>query len=182
MTPAEQEATLIVLWTTGLETAEIAQRLSIPKGTVQSRAHRLQQRGLIQPRPRGGAYPSQRALARQDDPPAPARAPAPAGSSFPTRDPPAITFMAVPEVRELIHTVKDLVVQVATLEASTRADTRTPPAPAPARVDIEQWTVRLSKALIERIKAEAVAAQKPPSHLLEELAWKALNDQSPSMP
>jgi hypothetical protein len=54
--------------------------------------------------------------------------------------------------------------------------------PVPARVDIEQWTVRLSKALIERIKAEAVAAQKPPSHILEELAWKALNDQSPSIP
>jgi Winged helix-turn-helix DNA-binding len=29
--------------------------------------------------------------------------------------------------------------------------------PAPARVDIEPWTVRLSKALIERMKAEADA-------------------------
>jgi hypothetical protein len=94
--------------------------------------------------------------------------------------------MAVPEVRELIHTVKDLVTRVAALEEGTRDGTRTPPAPAsppaPARVDIEQWTVRLSTALIERIKAEAVAAQKPPSPILEELAWKALNDQSPSMP
>jgi hypothetical protein len=63
MTPAD-EAEFIALWTQGLETATIAQRLGIPKGTVQSRAHRLQQRGLIQSRPRGGAYPSQRALAR----------------------------------------------------------------------------------------------------------------------
>jgi DNA-binding transcriptional MocR family regulator len=127
MTPAE-EAEFIALWNAGTEIAAMAQRLGIPKGTVQSRAHRLQQRGLIQPRPRGGAYPSQRALARQE------RAPAQA------------------------------------------------PAPAPARVNIEQWTVRLSTALIERINAEAVAAQKPPSHILEELAWKALNDQSPSRP
>jgi hypothetical protein len=110
MTPAtEAEALLIELWNQGLESTEIAQRLGIPKGTVQSQAHRLQQRGLIQPRPRGGAYPSQPALARQE------RAPAQA------------------------------------------------PAPAPARVHIEQWTVRLSTALIERIKAEAVAAQKPPA-------------------
>jgi transposase len=61
MTPAEAE--FIALWTEGLEIAAIAQRLGIPKGTVQSRAHRLQQRGLIQPRPKGGAYPSQRAKA-----------------------------------------------------------------------------------------------------------------------
>jgi MarR family len=52
MTPTD-EATFIALWTAGTETSEIAERLGIPKGTVQSRAHRLQQRGLIQPRPRG---------------------------------------------------------------------------------------------------------------------------------
>jgi DNA-binding transcriptional MocR family regulator len=120
------EAEFIALWNEGLEIAVMAQRLDIPKGTVQSRPHRLQQQGKIQPRPRGGVYPSQRALARQE-----------------------------------------------------RAPTQ---APAPARVNIEQWTVHLSKALIERIKAEAVAAQKPPSPILEELAWKALTDQSPSMP
>jgi hypothetical protein len=90
--------------------------------------------------------------------------------------------MAVPEVRELIHTVKDLVARVAALEVGTRDSTRTTPAPAspPAGTrtpgSIEQWTVRLSKALIERIKAEAAAVDKPPSHLLEELAWQALND------
>jgi len=64
MTPAtEAEALLITLWTEGLEIAEIAQRLGIPKGTVQSRAHRLQQRGLIQPRSKDGAYQRQRAKA-----------------------------------------------------------------------------------------------------------------------
>jgi transposase len=60
MTPAEQEATLIALWQEGLETAASAQRLGIPKGTVQSRAHSLQQRGLIQPgSPTPGQKPGQ---------------------------------------------------------------------------------------------------------------------------
>lgn len=57
MTPTEK-AEFIALWTEGLEIAEIAERLGIPKGTVQSRAHRPQQRGLTQLRPQGGAYPS----------------------------------------------------------------------------------------------------------------------------
>lgn len=60
MTSAEQEATLIALWGEGLAIAPIAQSLGIPKGTVQSRAHRLQQRGLIQPRPKGGPIPGRR--------------------------------------------------------------------------------------------------------------------------
>jgi transposase len=55
----------IALWQQGLAIREIAQRLGVPYGTVQSRAHRLQQQGKIQPRARGGAYPRQRALARQ---------------------------------------------------------------------------------------------------------------------
>jgi DNA-binding transcriptional MocR family regulator len=63
MTPTD-EAEFIAPWNEGLETAIVATRLGIPRGTVQSRAHRLQQRGLIQPRPKGGAYPRQKALAR----------------------------------------------------------------------------------------------------------------------
>jgi transposase len=67
VTPAEAE--FVALWTAGLETAAIAARLGIKATTAQSRAHRLQQKGLIQPRPRGGAYPSLRAQARPEDPP-----------------------------------------------------------------------------------------------------------------
>jgi DNA-binding Lrp family transcriptional regulator len=76
MTPAEEEAILIALWQEGLEIAAIAQRLGIPKGTVQSRAHRLQARGLIQPRPKGGAYPRQKALARSEGSSPPVQRPA----------------------------------------------------------------------------------------------------------
>jgi hypothetical protein len=69
LTSGAWEPEFIDLWTQGLETATIAQRLRISRGMLQSQAHRLQQRGLIQPRPKGGAYPSLRAKARQDGSP-----------------------------------------------------------------------------------------------------------------
>jgi hypothetical protein len=80
MTPAD-EATFCALWQQGLSQDAIAQRLGIPIGTVKSRAHTLAHTGKLTPRPRGGAYPRQKALARQEDPPAPARAPAPLAPS-----------------------------------------------------------------------------------------------------
>jgi hypothetical protein len=189
MTPAD-EATFCALWQQGLSQDAIAQRLGIPIGTVKSRAHTLAHTGKLTPRPRGGAYPRQKALARQEDPPAPARAPAPppADAALPTRDPPAITFLAVPEVRELIHTVTDLVARVAALEAGTRDGTRTPPAPAspPAGTrtpgTIKQWTVRLSQPLIEAVKVQAATEGKEPSHLVEQLLWTALTDRRSAAP
>jgi len=186
MTPAEQE--FIALWEQGLEIAAIAQRLGIPRGTVSSRATALRKRGVaLAKRPQGGAYPSQRAKARQEGVPAPAQAPAPlpADSALPTRDPPVITMVAVPELRELIHRFSGLEARVAALEDSTREVTRDPPAPArpPAahpRADIKQWTVRLSQALIEAVKAQATTEGKEPSHLVEEVLWQALSDHRAS--
>ncbi len=63
MTPTD-EGRFITPRQQGIDTAEMAQRLGSPRGTVGSRAKRLVERGEIQPRPRGGAYPSQRAKAR----------------------------------------------------------------------------------------------------------------------
>jgi hypothetical protein len=65
MTPAD-ESLFIELWNAGTETAAIARQLGLKATTAQSRAYRLQQRGLIQPRPRGGGYPSLRAKDRGD--------------------------------------------------------------------------------------------------------------------
>jgi hypothetical protein len=128
MTPAEAEATFIELWNAGLETAVIAQRLGITATAAQSRARRLQQRGLIEARPRGGPYPSLRAKARPEDPPA------------------------------------------------------TPAPPTAERKDIQQWTVRLSKALIDHLKVVAYERRIPPSQLGEDLVWKALTDHQLSTP
>ena len=83
MTPeAEQE--FIRLWQAGVETAAIARRFGIPAGTVSSRARALQQRGLIQSRPRGGAHARRVVQARQAGVPAPAQPPrsAPGGKSI----------------------------------------------------------------------------------------------------
>jgi DNA-binding transcriptional MocR family regulator len=63
MTPTD-EATFIALWQQGLSHEALAQQLGIPVGTVKSRAHRLQQQGLIQARPRRG----RQALARPKRP------------------------------------------------------------------------------------------------------------------
>jgi transposase len=118
MTPAD-EARFIEVWTQGLSYREIAQALGCALGTLASRASALVAQGKIRPRPRGGAYPKQRGLARQDGEPSPAL-------------------------------------------------------PAAERKDIQQWTVRLSKALIEHLKALAYEQRIPPSQLVEELLWKAL--------
>jgi DNA-binding IclR family transcriptional regulator len=86
MTPAD-EATFIQLWQQGATYTVIARALGIPGGTVGSRATRLVKQGKIQPRPRGGSYPRQHALARQEEAPARAPAPTPAEPSLLTRGP-----------------------------------------------------------------------------------------------
>jgi DNA-binding transcriptional MocR family regulator len=63
MTPTD-ETTFITLWQQGLSHDALAQQLGIPVGTVKSRAHALQQRGLIQARPRRG----RQALVRPERP------------------------------------------------------------------------------------------------------------------
>jgi hypothetical protein len=57
----------IDLWNQGLETKAIAAQLGIAWTAAQSRARRLQEQGLIAPRPRGGDYPNRRAQARRTD-------------------------------------------------------------------------------------------------------------------
>ena len=142
MTPAEQEATLIALWNAGTEIAAIATRLSIPKGTVQSRAHRLQQRGLIQPRPKGGAYPRQKALARQNQTPVQSSA-----------DPP-LEVMHPP-----VHTVHRVQAQLYALHGAVQQEVESP-------IDLR---VLLSEALapllaqVTALEAEVKALRIHPS-------------------
>jgi hypothetical protein len=98
-----------------------------------------------------------------------------------------VTFVAVPEIQEMLSLMKDLQARVIALE-QTRVSPALPAPPAtPAphvadRKDVQQWTVRLSKALIEHLKAVAYERRIPPSQLVEELVWKALTDHHPSTP
>jgi DNA-binding transcriptional MocR family regulator len=58
-----------------------------------------------------------------------------------------------------------------------QAGTPAPPAPPAAdRKEVQQWTMRLSKALIEHLKAVAYARRIPPSQLLEEWCWRQAHD------
>jgi DNA-binding transcriptional MocR family regulator len=66
MTHAD-EATCIALWAQGASYRELAAALGCPLSTVASRSAALVAQGKIQPRPRGGAYPSRRARARSGD-------------------------------------------------------------------------------------------------------------------
>jgi DNA-binding transcriptional MocR family regulator len=58
--PRAWEPEFIRLWERGATQAAIAEALGVPQGTVKSRAHRLQQQGKIQARPRGSRTPVQR--------------------------------------------------------------------------------------------------------------------------
>jgi DNA-binding transcriptional MocR family regulator len=85
VTPAD-EREFIQLWQAEASYREIAQALGCALGTVGSRAAALVAKGRIRPRPRGGAYPRQKALARQDDTPHPRgtrEAPAPPPATHP---------------------------------------------------------------------------------------------------
>jgi hypothetical protein len=102
MTPAD-EALFIQLWQQGVDSAAIGQQLGIPRGTVSSRAATLVRQGKIQPRPRGGAYPKQKALARLSpdgaSPPTPPTTPTTPAPPAPQVAPAtsAVTFVAVEE-------------------------------------------------------------------------------------
>jgi Homeodomain-like domain len=168
MTP-EAEAEFIRLWQQGASYRAIAQALGCPLGTVASRSAALVAQGTIQPRRRAKARPEG----------APATPATPAAPLAPA--PPAVTFVAVPEIQEMLSLMKDLQARVISLE-QTRVPPTTPALPAPPagdRKDIQQWTVRLSKALIEHIKAVAYARRIPPSQLVEELVLKAFSDHQP---
>jgi Ribbon-helix-helix protein, copG family len=94
-----------------------------------------------------------------------------------------MTFVAVPEIQEILSIVKDLQARVGNLE-QTRvtpalpappAPTATPTAPATERRDVRQWTIRLSEALIAELKRMAYEERLNPSELVERLLRKALS-------
>jgi hypothetical protein len=197
MTPAE-EAEFIALWTQGLEIAAIAQRLGIPKGTVQSRTHRLQQRKLIQPRPKVGAYPRQKALARPesrgvsprvspDTPPRSARV-----SPRVSPDTPPVQYLP-PTQDEMRPLLQDILLELRQLTGAlaTRVSADTPQVsrdtprvsggvstrtPLPAeRGKSVRWNLHLSEQLRTCIKAQAEARGLQDSQMVEELLWLALS-------
>jgi hypothetical protein len=183
MAPDLSDAQLQAFLEAGLSQREITRRTGIPRSTLQTRLKRL------------GLQVTPAAPVSQVPPVAPT-APTTPAPPVPTA-PPAVTFVAVPEMQELLSLVKDLHARVEAME-QTRVSpalpapqappvTTAPPAahvvpvtpapPAAERKDVQQWTIRLSKALIDHLKAVAYERRLPPSQLVEELVWQALHDR-----
>jgi hypothetical protein len=188
VTPAD-EATFIALWQQGLSQDAIAQRLGIPIGTVKSRAHTLAHAGKLTPRPRGGVYPRQKALARSES----------QGVSTDTSgvsprvspDTPPVQYLppSQDEMRPLLQDILQelrqltgaLAVRVSTDTPGVPRDTRgvsslvSVRTPLPAeRGKSVRWNLHLSEQLRTCIKAKAEARGLQDSQMVEELLWLAL--------
>ena len=184
MTPTD-EATFIALWTAGLDSAAIGRRLGIPKGTVGSRAHRLQQRGLIQPRPKGGAYPRQRALARPDQPPvhrsvqshAPVQSHTPVQSGAEDGAELPIPAVLTEELGRLWAAIEALRQDVHRPVHTTVQSLPEPLFDNPTDNATERWNLYVKHGLRVRIEALALARGIAPSRVVQELLWTALTDR-----
>jgi hypothetical protein len=200
MTPAD-EATFITLWQQGLETAAIAQALGIPRGTVSSRAHTLARQGKIQARPRGGAYPRQKAQQRVELLP-------PQVDADDAVHPPVHTVQTVQaqlyalhgavqhtvespvDLRELFReALAPLLAQLAALEEEVKALRLHPSAPvhtsvyalhgaahnnlSPEERKSERWNIYMPRWLRRRVEAEADATRLSPRQVLQDVvkAW-----------
>ena len=182
------DARFIELWQQGLETAAIARRLGITAAAAQSRAPRLQQRGLIQPRPRGGTYPAQRRQAAlagvSPDTPGVSRRvssdtckPSAGVSRRVSADTPAPQYLP-PSQGEMLPLLTDILQELRQLTGALAARvsggvSRRTPLPAERGKSV-RWNLHLSEGVRERIKAMATARGLQDSQLVEELLWLAL--------
>ena len=194
MTPtAEQE--FITLWQQGRSHEAMAQALGIPVGTVKSRAHALQQRGLIQARPRGGTSPRQ-----------PARPPS-------TVHRPRSTVDGGPSIPDHLRTdlqaaltvaLQPLVARLEALETGLtrqQPEDRPPSTVHPGTVDRRpahrppstvdpdtwelkplkhsvRWTIYVPQALQEEIKRRAAARGQNPSLVVQEALAQWLAEEA----
>jgi hypothetical protein len=95
-----------------------------------------------------------------------------------------MTFVAVPELQETLELLRNLNTRVEGLEQARvapappaePATTAIPAPPAAERKEIQQWTVRLSKALIDHIKAVTYERRLNPSEVVEVWLWEKAHE------
>jgi hypothetical protein len=191
MTPAD-EATFITLWQQGLSQDAIAQRPGIPVGTVKSRAHTLAHAGKLTPRPRGGVYPRQKVLVRQDSSPPPVQKPVqPTDTGAVQRvDTGAVQGLDTGAVQRLDR-LEDEVQGLRLLMQSVVDRLDHPPVQTPVQITTlpsypkgkaVRWNLWILDVIKDQISVLAAGRDLSPSELVQEYLWKALNDQSPSTP
>jgi hypothetical protein len=195
MTPAD-EALFIQLWNQGLDSAAIGQQLGIPRGTVSSRAATLVRQGKIQPRPRGGAYPRQKAQARQgqahhstatvqisaeqsgavqdsaEQTPT-ALVPSPAATSAAIIDLLRQTLARLDHVEQDLKILRDDHTSGAVQRGAVQSSVEAPPL-TPDEAKAERWNLWLPRGLRQRIEAIAKARGHAPSKVVQEALWRWL--------
>jgi hypothetical protein len=184
MTPAD-EATFCALWQQGLSQDAIAQRLGIPIGTVKSRAHALAHAGKLTPRPRGGAYPSQRAKAQQGggagvpqvgpmDVLPPERAP---GYAIIPLDVVHTILQRFDRLEEHLHIVAGQVPHGGAGRGAGQVPQEETRVLRPCRST--RWKMSIREALLEVIRTEAEQRRMDPSKLVQEAIEAWLHVQTP---
>jgi hypothetical protein len=191
MTPTD-EAAFIQLWQQGASYTAIAQALGLKLGTVGSRAAALQRQGKIQPRPRGGNYPRQQALARQDGTPVQSGADVhgaqavqsgavqtPLHGAVPVQkgaEPPLPAALAE-ELQRLWGAIEALRQDVHRPVQATVQSLPEPLFEDPQDNATEHWNLYLKRGLRVRIEALAKARGTAPSRIVQEILWQALTDR-----
>jgi hypothetical protein len=185
VTPAD-EAHFIQLWQQGASYRELAATLGCPLGTVASRAAALVAHGKIQPRPRGGAYASRRAKARQEDSPAPVQRPVQRSDTGAVHsvDTGTVQQFDTGPVQRLDR-LEDEVLGLRRLVQSVVDRLDHPPVQIPVQITAlppypkgkaVRWNLWILDAIKDQISALAAARDCSPSELVQEYLWKALND------
>jgi Winged helix-turn-helix DNA-binding len=179
MTPAD-EARFIALWQAGTETAAIAAQLGIPPGTVSSRAKRLVEQGKLQPRPRGGAYPGQRAKARPEGTSAPVQRPVQTIDTGAVQSVDTGAVQRLDRLEDEVHGLRQIVQSLA--DRLDRPPVQTPvqitALPPYPKGKAVRWNLWILDVIKEQISTLAAERDLSPSELVQELLWQALTDQS----
>jgi hypothetical protein len=174
MTP-DAEREFIRLWNEGASYADIAAAMGVKAGTGGSRAHLLVRQGKIAARPRGGSYPKQKALARQDG--RGVSADTPGVSTRVSIDTPPVQVLP-PSQDDMRPLLTDILTELRQLtgalaaRVSAGASARTP-LPAERGKSV-RWNLHLSERVRERVKTMAEARGLQDSQMVEELLWLAL--------
>jgi DNA-binding transcriptional MocR family regulator len=187
MTPADEQV-FITLWTQGASQQNLAARLGVPVGTIKSRASALARQGKIQPRPRGGAYPHQRA--RQGDPPVQSAVQGAVHMHRSSAEPLAVQSAVQSTVQTLQGEVEELKAQVSALAKAvhdlaerpvqnTGQITALPPMPPSKSTRWNLWLPTLLQDEISRIAADRGI---PASQLVKEWLWEKLQPHVSSTP
>jgi hypothetical protein len=197
MTPAE-ELQFIAMWQEGASYKAIAAALGCPLGTVGSRAAALVVQQKIHPRPRGGAWPTQQAKARQGTVQNAVQISADIGaqpvqssavhatmhgaSTVQSSAESPVPVALAEELRRLWAAIDALRQAVHRPVHDTVQSFPEPLFDDPADNATERWNLYLKHGLRVRIEALAQARGIAASRVVQELLWTALNDRGSAMP